>query len=66
MIPAYKALEILIDKMLAVSNPVISCYIITGYPRNMRDVVEYMAKVGNDSHYTIINLLIKLIGLKFA
>lgn len=43
IVPAYKALETLIDDMPNIKG--IAALIITGYPRNMRDVVEYMARV---------------------
>ncbi len=42
-VPAYKALEMTINQLLNVEQ--VNGIIVTGYPRNMRDVVEYMAKV---------------------
>ena len=45
IVPAYKALEILIERISAVEKDVSGALIISGYPRNMRDVVEYMARV---------------------
>jgi len=44
IIPPQKALEVL---MILVSDiiPEASAIVITGYPRSMRDVVEYMARV---------------------
>nr|CAH0102549.1 unnamed protein product [Daphnia galeata] len=43
IVPAYKALEIFIERMSNTKE--IGVMIVTGYPRNMRDVVEYMARV---------------------
>lgn len=43
IVPAYKALEILIQLMSGTKNS--SAMIVTGYPRNMRDVVEFLARV---------------------
>ena len=45
IIPAYKALEIFIEKIVELPKDGKSL-IVTGYPRNMRDVVEYLAQVG--------------------
>lgn len=45
IVPAYKALEILIERISAIEKDVSGALIISGYPRNMRDVVEYMARV---------------------
>ncbi|XP_032792607.2 uncharacterized protein LOC116929459 [Daphnia magna] len=43
IVPAYKALEILIQLMSGTKDS--SAMIVTGYPRNMRDVVEFLARV---------------------
>lgn len=43
MVPAYKALEIFLGVVSKMA--ITGAFIITGYPRNMRDVVEYMARV---------------------
>lgn len=50
MIPPPKALEILIDALSMPEVEVIDAVIVTGYPRNMRDVVEYMARVSCKNH----------------
>ncbi|EFX74539.1 hypothetical protein DAPPUDRAFT_251696 [Daphnia pulex] len=44
MIPPSKALEVFINR---ISSEIINvdAVLVTGYPRNMRDVVEYMARV---------------------
>ena len=42
-VPAYKALKVVMGEMAKVKNA--DVLIVTGYPRNMRDVVEYMALV---------------------
>ena len=44
MVPAYKALEIFVDRMIELKQNA-DAFIVTGYPRNMRDVVEYLARV---------------------
>jgi len=42
-VPAYKALDMFLS--ILSKSAVTGAFIITGYPRNMRDVVEYMARV---------------------
>ena len=42
-VPAYKALELTVGQLLQVTKA--NGIVVTGFPRNMRDVVEYMAKV---------------------
>lgn len=44
MVPAYKALEIFVEKMIELKDDA-DAFIVTGYPRNIRDVVEYIARV---------------------
>ena len=54
IVPAYKALEIFIERMSNTKE--IGVMIVTGYPRNMRDVVEYMARVSISEFLTTYRL----------
>lgn len=56
MVPAYKALEIFLG--IVSKTAVTGAFIVTGYPRNMRDVVEYMARVCLLLYFTIVYLII--------
>jgi len=43
IVPAYKALEELVNRLSTMKST--QAFVITGYPRNMRDVVEFLARV---------------------
>ncbi len=63
MIPPSKALEVFINRISSeITN--VDAVLVTGYPRNMRDVVEYMARVSPGIKFSkkkISRLLLKIL-----
>ena len=56
MIPPPKALEVFLSQILSKKENA-DAILVTGYPRSMRDVVEYMARVKKFQKYKNIFVL---------
>lgn len=62
MIPPPKALEVLISRITSEAED-LDAMLVTGYPRSMRDVVEYMARVSLSIHALFFISIISLFCL---
>lgn len=57
LLPSRTVAEVLMLEMKM--SPAAKTFLISGYPRNMRDVVEYTEKVNNSTYFLFVIYLFK-------